>query len=344
MGILTALAMAALLAGGPPAGADTASVTILAVGDIMMGASMEPAIREHGQDHPFAATGAHIRRADIAIGNLEAPFGTKGKPFKKRFTFLVPPSCAGALKNAGFDAVAMANNHILDYGDGPLGETMRILDSLGIAHSGAGSDLATARRPAIVERNGLKVAFLSYSKVYPAEFWATAKRAGTAPGQESYVKEDIAAARKQADLVVTSFHWGAELMDSPKQYQRDLAHLCIDSGADLVLGHHPHILQGLEVYKGKLIAYSLGNFAFGSRSRKCTESIMLEVRLSRSGPGEARAVPVCVDNLKTNFQPAIVSGGAGRAILDNLVRISKPLGLEFAPTDSVARIPLPATP
>lgn len=337
--MLETLLIAALMSASPQAvPADTSSVTILAVGDVMMGASMEPSIRERGSDHPFAGTASAIRRADIAICNLEAPFGTKGKPFKKRFTFLVPPSYAGAMCRAGFDVVALANNHMMDYGPEPLKETIAVLDSLGIAHSGAGLNLSQARRPAVVERNGLKVAFLSYSKVYPAEFWATARRAGTAPGESSYVRGDVAAAKKESDLVVVSFHWGAELMDTPKQYQKDLAHLAIDSGADLVLGHHPHILQGMEVYKGKLIAYSLGNFAFGSRSRRCTESVMLEVGLARNGAREARIIPVCVDNLKTCFQPTIAFGAEGRAILDNLKRISKPLGFEFEPTDSVAKI------
>lgn len=337
--MLATLLIAALTAASPQAApADSSSVTILAVGDVMMGASMEPSIREKGPDHPFAGTAPAIRRADIAICNLEAPFGTKGKPFKKRFTFLVPPSCAGALARAGFDAVAMANNHMMDYGAVPLDETIRILDSLGIAHSGAGRNLGEARRPAIVERNGIRVAFLSYSKVYPAEFWATSKRAGVAPGEKGYLAEDIAATKKRADLVVVSVHWGAELMDNPKQYQRDLAHLAIDSGADLVLGHHPHVLQGMEVYKGRLIAYSLGNFAFGSQSRKCTESVMLEVRLARKETKEARIIPVCVDNLKTGFQPAVASGAEGRRILENLRRISKPLGFDLEPTDSVARV------
>lgn len=315
---------------------DSATVSIVAVGDIMMGASMEPAIRQHGPDHPFAQTASVLSRADIAIGNLEAPFGTKGKAFKKRFTFLVPPSYAGALKRAGFDVVALANNHLMDFGTEPLKETLAILDSLGIAHSGAGPDLLQARKPAIIERKGLKIAFLSYSKVNPPEFWATARKPGTAPAVAAHIQEDIASARRQADLVVVSFHWGAELMDTPKKYQRDLAHLSIESGADLVLGHHPHILQGMEVYKGKLIAYSLGNFAFGSRSRKCTQSLILEVELSRSGPRTARLIPICVDNLKTNFQPYIASGGEARAILENLRRISKPLGFDFAPNDSVA--------
>jgi len=314
---------------------DSATVSIMAVGDIMMGASLEPAIKQNGPDHPFARTAPILSRADIAIGNLEAPFGTKGKPFKKRFTFLVPPSYAGAIKRAGFDVVALANNHIMDFGPEPLKQTLYTLDSLGLAYSGAGINLSAARRPAILERNGLKIAFLSYSKVNPPEFWATAGKPGTAPGVAAYIREDIAAAKKQADLVVVSFHWGAELMDTPKGYQRDLAHLSIDSGADLVLGHHPHILQGLEIYKGKLIAYSLGNFAFGSRSRKCTQSIILEARMSVSGIEAARLIPICVDNLRTNFQPYVASGEEARTILENLRRISKPLGVDFAASDTV---------
>lgn len=333
-----AIAVLGTMAAGAGGQISHRSVTIAAVGDVMLGASMEPAIREHGPDHPFAGTAGALRRADIAICNLEAPFGTKGKPFKKRFTFLVPPSRAGALARAGFDVVALANNHMMDYGAEPLTETIRVLDSLGIAHSGAGGNLTEARRPAVVERNGLKIAFLSYSKVYPAEFWATSKRAGTAPGEERYIAEDVAAARKRADLVVVSFHWGAELMDTPKPYQRKLARLSIDSGADLVLGHHPHVLQGLELYQGKLIAYSLGNFAFGSRSRRCTESVILEADVSPSGLKGVRIVPISVDNLKTDFQPAIASGPEGRAILDNLRRISEPLGFDLEPTDSVARV------
>ena len=332
--LLGLMALAGAASGQP----DSAAVTILAVGDVMVGGSMLATVQAQGPDYPFARTADVIRKSDIAIGNLEAPFGTKGKPFHKRFTFLVPPSWAGALSRAGFDVVALANNHILDYGPGPLQHTLKLLDSLGIGHSGAGMNLAQARRPAIVERNGLKVAFLSYSRVHPTQFWATAKRPGTAPATESQVKADIRQARMKADVVVVSFHWGAELMDTPKGYQRALAHLCIDAGADLVLGHHPHILQGLEIYKGRLIAYSLGNFAFGSRSRKCTESAMVEVAFRKAGPVKATIVPLCVDNTKVLFQPTVISGPEGRKVLAHLAALSGKLGLKFAATDSVAII------
>jgi poly-gamma-glutamate capsule biosynthesis protein CapA/YwtB (metallophosphatase superfamily) len=310
-------------------------VTIAAVGDVMLGGSMAATVRERGADYPFDRTRGILSLADIAIGNLEAPFGTKGIAFKKRFTFLVPPRYAGALRDAGFDAVAMANNHMMDYGAEPLTATLFLLDSLGIAHSGAGLDAARARAPGIVERNGIKAAFLSYSRVHPAQFWAGRKKPGTAAASEAEVIADIKAAKQTAALVVVSFHWGAELMDRPKDYQVRLAHAAIDAGADLVLGHHPHVLQGLELYRGKLIAYSLGNFAFGSGSRKCTESIILITEYSGGKLVEVRAVPLCVDNHRVFYQPMPAAGGEGTRILDKLNAISRHLGFSLDVSDSL---------
>jgi poly-gamma-glutamate capsule biosynthesis protein CapA/YwtB (metallophosphatase superfamily) len=310
-------------------------ITIAAVGDVMLGGSMAATVRERGPDYPFDRTRAILAGADIAVGNLEAPFGTKGKAFKKRFTFLVPPACAPALGNAGFDAVALANNHMMDYGPEPLKTTLFLLDSLGIAHSGAGLDAARARAPGIVERNGVTVAFLSYSRVHPTQFWAGRKRPGTAAAIEPEVVADIKAAKLRAKLVVVSFHWGAELMDRPKDYQARLAHAAVDAGADLVLGHHPHILQGLELYRGKLIAYSLGNFAFGSGSRKCTESVILITEFNDGKLTEVRAIPLCVDNHRVFYQPTPAAGGEGTRILDRLNAISRHLGFSLGVSDSL---------
>ncbi|MBI4727051.1 CapA family protein [candidate division TA06 bacterium] len=311
-------------------------VSILAVGDVMTGGSMASWVNDSGVNYPFANTRSLIRQADIAICNLEAPYGVKGKAFKKKFVFLVPPRLAAGIKNAGFDAVALANNHMMDYGPEPLKVTLALLDSLGIAHSGAGMNLADARKPAVVERRGIKIAFLSYSRVHPVQFWASTKKPGTAPAYENQIKEDIKRSQELADIVVVSFHWGAELMETPKQYQKDLAHLCIDNGADMVLGHHPHILQGLELYQGKLIAYSLGNFAFGSRSRKCTESVILKTNFDSTGLKRIELMPLCVDNNKVFFKPTPLSGPEGFAVLENLARLSKDLGFVFEPTDSTA--------
>ncbi|HTY08595.1 MAG TPA: CapA family protein [Candidatus Edwardsbacteria bacterium] len=314
--------------------ADTAKVTIAAVGDVMLGGSMTTTVKERGAGYTFERTAGLLRAADIAICNLEAPFGTKGKPFRKRFTFLVPPIYAGALKDAGFDVVAMANNHMMDFGPQPLATTLAALDSLGIGHSGAGMDLAAARAPALVERNGARVAFLSYSRVHPTQFWAGRKRPGTAPAVEPEVIADIKAAKLRARLVVVSFHWGAELMDHPKDYQVRLAHAAIDAGADLVLGSHPHVLQGLELYRGRLIAYSLGNFAFGSGSRKCTESVILLASFVNGELDMVKAVPLCVDNHVVNYQPTPLAGSAATAAIGRLNAIAPRPGLALTIGDS----------
>lgn len=335
--IITILLLAVIITAQLPAQDSTRAgrLTIAAVGDVMLGGSMAATVRERGADYPFDRARAILTEADIAIGNLEAPFGTRGRAFKKRFTFLVPPRHAPALRNAGFDAVSLANNHMMDYGPEPLAVTLGLLDSLGIGHSGAGLDAAQARRPALVERNGVTVAFLSYSRVHPLQFWAGRKKAGTAPADEAEVIADVIAAKKQASIVVASFHWGAELMDRPKEYQMRLAHAAIDAGADLVLGHHPHVLQGLELYKGKLIAYSLGNFAFGSGSRKCTESVILLADFAGGELEAVRAIPLCVDNHRVFYQPTPVAGSEGRKVLDRLNAISRHLGFSLEVSDSI---------
>ncbi len=185
------------------------------------------------------------------------------------------------MKRAGFNVLSMANNHMLDYGADGLLETIHHLDSLGINHSGAGDSLSSARREAIVTCNGSKIAFLSYSLTFPKEFYADKDRAGTAPGFRPTLEEDISRARASADYVVVSFHWGQELAVMPKKYQVTAARLAVDAGADIVIGHHPHVLQGIEHYKNALIFYSLGNFAFGSLSKSCDRSIIVRITLTK---------------------------------------------------------------
>jgi poly-gamma-glutamate capsule biosynthesis protein CapA/YwtB (metallophosphatase superfamily) len=126
---------------------------------------------------------------------------------------------------------------------------------------------------------------------------------------------------------VVTFHWGAEGKNFPKDYQKEYAHLAIDLGADLVLGHHPHVLQGLEIYKNRLIAYSLGNFTFSSYSRRATESMILKVYLVDGGLFFAKIIPVSVDNYEISFQPRVVTGKRAKTIIANLKAYSEPLNL-----------------
>jgi poly-gamma-glutamate synthesis protein (capsule biosynthesis protein) len=169
-------------------------------------------------------------------------------------------------------------------------------------------DLVDARAPAIIRIKGKRLAFLSYSLTFPLEFFASANRPGTAPGYADFVKADIEKVRPTADLVIVSFHWGAELMTAAKDYQIELGRQAVDWGADLVLGHHPHVLQELEMYKGRLIAYSLGNFVFGSESHRTNSSMILLLSFQGNTLARVEAVPLDVNNYRVKYRPRVLTG------------------------------------
>lgn len=268
-------------------------MTVLAVGDIMLVLGMTRLLRQHGAEYPFRKVRTLLSGASVLVGNLEAPFTVRNTPTpyksaesvraRRDYILRAEPRWAWGLAFAGFDAVGLANNHVMDHQEGGLYDTLRILDRLCIAYAGAGRNIEEARRPAILERQGLRIALLSYSCILPVGSVATPTRAGIAPargvGAEEKVRQDIEAAHTRADFVLVSIHWGKQLASSPDGAQRRLGRLLIDWGADAVAGHHPHVLQGIEVYRGKVIAYSLGDF-INLSSR--TETAALQLVVSRS--------------------------------------------------------------
>lgn len=305
-------------------------ILILAVGDIMPTERALPLIKKHGYDYPYRAMTGLLKSGDVVIGNMEAPLTRTGERFEnKKFTFKAPPETAAALKAAGFTHLSLANNHLMDYGVEGLLSTLNALDEAALSYAGAGKDLAAARSASYYEVKGKKIAFLSYSKTYPFEFYATKKTAGTAPGYVKYVKRDVARARRNSDIVIVAFHWGAEKRETPKDYQRELAHIAIDSGADIILGHHPHVLQGIEYYKGSVIFYSLGNFAFASYSKSATESIVARITMDNHGIIKVEALPINVNNYEVSFQPQLLADEKGAQIISRLSRLSEPLGIRL---------------
>jgi poly-gamma-glutamate capsule biosynthesis protein CapA/YwtB (metallophosphatase superfamily) len=292
-------------------------VIIAAVGDLMLGGRTGPFLAEYGPGYPFENVLRVLRQADLVAGNLESPISLRGTAVEnKKFTLRAGPIAARALQSAGFRVVSLANNHAMDFGPLALEDTLAALDEAGILYTGAGRDLADARAPAIVKIKGKTLAFLSYSLTFPLEFFASAGRPGTAPGYADFVKADIEKVRPHADLVVVSFHWGAELMTAAKDYQIELGHKAIDWGADLVLGHHPHVLQEIEVYQGRLIAYSLGNFVFGSESNRTNTSMILLLTFRGNTLAKAEAIPIDVNNYRVKYQPRTLSGKAAGDALD----------------------------
>lgn len=298
----------------------------------------------------FAAISSLVRSADLAICNLECPVSTHGErsPLKlttsgramhNEYLFRAPPSQARRLAEAGFDGVTLANNHIMDFGGEALLETLRLLEQAGVQYTGAGPDRTSARQPMILSAAGHSVAVLAYvsAKTLPGTegFAASDETAGTvfvrgdASGRPDatssrMLRNDIRAAAKRADVVIACFHWGTEGADEPDPLQRSLAHLAIDAGADAVIGHHPHRLQGVEIYRDRPIAYSLGNFAFPTPWESNHFSAALELRVERGEWSSLVFHPVLLEFRVGD--PAPARGADAERIITRLTRLSEALG------------------
>ncbi len=251
--------------------------------------------------------------ADVFMVNLEHPITTSSERVVKKFNFKMNPSYGSILKDAGVSIVTSANNHIYDYGYAGIHDTMAYLDSLNIPYVGVGKNLADARKPVILDRKGKKIGFLGYYG-WGGDFAAGPKTAGYAPRSTGHVVEDVRKLRPKVDLVVVNFHWGTEREALPEEWQVRLGRKTIDAGADVVVGHHPHVLQGIERYRGKIIAYSLGNFVFGGNSLHTYDTGVLKIVLDHDSL-HAELLPVSV----RHWQPIPAEGKARTRILD-LVR------------------------
>jgi poly-gamma-glutamate synthesis protein (capsule biosynthesis protein) len=308
----------------------------------------------------FAGIRSIMDAADIALVNLECPFTERGEKLEKNFNFRARPELVRMLQEGSVDVVSLANNHTNDWGKDGVKDTMKTLDDAKIAHFGAGMHLKSARRPVILERSGLKTGFLGYyfqadpDMKEPEEVYATRKRAGVAGCFKDLtcirdmVREDLESLVPKVDFAVPYFHWGHEGAYEVRDYQIELAHLCVDLGCKAVLGAHPHRLQGIEVYRGTPIFYSLGNFVYGG-IKEPSDTLTMIARLSFSHLGAAaEVVPVQFTRWpEAPFQPFVLEGQAGEDALARIASYSSSFAttlpqLEpyrgratFAPSDSL---------
>jgi poly-gamma-glutamate capsule biosynthesis protein CapA/YwtB (metallophosphatase superfamily) len=307
--------------GGAGQPAAVPRVRMAFVGDVMLADTVEKLLQQNGYDYPYGSVKPLLAEPDVTVANLETPVTERGAKQTKEYVYRSSPKALPALKESGVDIVNLANNHIMDYGAEGMLDTISLLDREGIAHVGAGHNLEEALKPAVVTKQGIRIAFLGFSRVVPDNSWkASAKQAGVADTYNYTVPvETIRKAKEQADLVVVLAHWGTERKDTPDPVQTDLAHRYVDAGADLVVASHPHVLQGLEAYKGKWIAYSLGNFIFTTNDvAKTWETIVLQAECAKNGGCLLKAVPILTKWAK----PEPMSGDAGAALLRRLSALS----------------------
>jgi poly-gamma-glutamate synthesis protein (capsule biosynthesis protein) len=262
------------------------AVTLAAVGDVTFGDGVGWRIARTSPRYPWLDVAPVLRAADIATANLEGAVTDRGTPEPdKLFTFRGPPAAArAAVRFAGIDVFTLANNHSKDYGALALLDTAKAVRDAGGKTVGAGADLAAARAAAVVERGGLRVAFLGYNDVPPWEFTARKGVPGTAPAVPTDIARDVRVARTRADVVVVWFHWGYELQPVQNGRQVELARAAFDAGATVVLGAHAHVLLDVEEPSPRrLVAWSLGNFVFVARSPRTADTGILHVALSARG-------------------------------------------------------------
>jgi len=303
------------------------AVRLAFAGDVYLGGNVGVLLEKNGYDYPYKHVKEILQQADIAAANLETSVTSLEleKPNLKTYEFRSDPKVLPAFRDAGFDVVSLANNHSMDYGPEGLRDTMRHLRDHSIDYVGAGENRAEAFKPVYFDKNGVKVAVLGFSRVIPIpEEWdwkAGEDRIGLADTyNHTYPVQVIEAAKKEADIVVVLVHWGNELDEEPDSAKQvDLGRRYIDAGADLVIGSHPHVLQGIEYYKGRWIAYSLGNFIFTKSSNPATyETGLLEAKCEKSGECSLQISPYRVDTP----QPVPMDDEKGKVLLERLNKLS----------------------
>lgn len=303
------------------------TLTISLAGDMMPGGRLIEYMDRYGVEYPFKKIKNILEDSNVIFCNLETPITDSDSPLEleKEFVFKLPTRFSPILKTLGFNLISLANNHIMDYGHSGLMETLSILDYYGIGHSGAGEDLDSAIKPAVINVNGYRIGLLAFSMTLPSSFYASDSMPGTAYPYEPIFKNSVGSSSSSFDFTIVSFHWGGEALDTTRSYQRIYAHKAIDYGADLVVGHHPHVLQGFEFYKKGLIAYSLGNLVFGSWSKIAKESIILKVWWDGAAIVKVRIIPLVVDNFAVKFQPEVMKPEAALNLFNRLTELSQEL-------------------
>lgn len=288
-------------------------ITLIFVGDIMIDRGIEHMIETEGKGdykYPFLKIVDYLKEADILFGNLEGPISDKGRKVGSIYSFRADPKSIEGLLFAGFDILSGANNHVFDYGIEAVKDTILRLKTAGINYVGVGLNEEEAYSPAIKQKREsalanqeTKIAFLAYTALGSRNWKAKGSEPGISWLEKERMEQEIKRAEDLADIIVVSFHYGQEYSSEPTLFQISISQAAITAGADLVVGHHPHVVQPLERYKDGYIAYSLGNFIFDqSFSKETTEGLLLKVLVVDKKIKEV--IPVKIE-INEFFQPEV---------------------------------------
>jgi len=291
-------------------------VTFLAGGDILMGWFVNDVyIKKEGPEYLFRRVADLFRSADIAFGNLENPISSRGVMENKGLMFRAPPEAVKGLTYAGIDVVNLANNHIGDYGPQAVLDTLDILKQNGIGYAGAGRNRAEARSPWITTTKGITIAILAYNEIEPGYFAATDSHPGSAWIEPDNVYAEIRKTKAQADFVIVSFHWGIEYTPHPNARQQEIARGAAQAGAGLIVGHHPHVVQGVGFFGSVFVDYSIGDFVYSQPTRPATgEGIILRAVIDGQTLKQVQMIPIYIDKA----QPRVISPVEAKLMMERI--------------------------
>jgi poly-gamma-glutamate capsule biosynthesis protein CapA/YwtB (metallophosphatase superfamily) len=303
------------------------------LGDTLIGGEAQQLLDEKGPGWAFDGIRHLLGSSDLVVANHEGPITRRDRPEtkletgRKRYWYRAAPECVHALVEAGIRVVSLGNNHILDFGAAGLADTMSALDAAGIMHCGAGSNRSEARRPAIVDVNGLRLGFLSFMQRYDLyvteRLYASRARAGPLRLHVDRARADLARLEGQVDVRVALVHWGRNYRRLNPRQRRLGAELAA-AGADIVIGHHPHIPQRIMLNEGVPVCFSLGNGPLGTPGRyhsgRPPYGLVVSFDLDRLAVARRMAVTLIeVDNAEVHFQPRVAEGTEAERVLRKLV-------------------------
>lgn len=282
------------------------AATLIFVGDIMLSRGVDYYIRKNNDySFPFRFVYEKLSDADLAFGNLEGPISSRGRNQGSIYSFRADPRTVEGLKLAGFDVLSLANNHIFDWGAEAISDTVSILSENEIGSVGVGRNYEEANAPFVFFLpDGTKIGFLAFTNLYPETLFAKEDSPGISRFEIDFIKEKIKNLKENSDIAVVSLHWGEEYQVKQNSEQEKLARFLVDTGADLVIGHHPHVVQEVEKYGNGWIAYSLGNFIFDQGfSEETSRGLILKVAVKSN-----KIEDVFAQNVRINkeFQPFFI--------------------------------------
>lgn len=308
-------------------------VSFCAVGDILLDRGLKKVLENNDAEYIFEETSKFINTHALALCNLECVISTKGIPIPKQYTFRADTSVMKGLRISGFNIYSLANNHTIDFGRDALIEMKELLEKNNFYTVGVGKNQIEALKPLIVNTKGISIAIFANLN-FPLESYVYLENlSGPSQANIEELTEKIKETREKVDFIIVSFHWGAEFNPYPTDRQIEDAHETIDAGADLIIGHHPHIIQSIEKYNNKFIIYSLGNFVFDQQKTERRETFIFSCEFSKTGLKNCFLTPVIIENYdyktKRGYRPVFPSDEGFKKILKKVRVLSKDLGVNF---------------